>query len=200
MLFAACAQKLPELTQMQVQQDREHLQNELKKYFSPQIKEYSHLIEGTIIGGKKAFLIGAVAANPADRGLEVALMSLEGLVLFSAGHKNGQTIVDRALPPFDNDAFADNMIEDSLLSYFLPKGSPHESGRLSNGDFVLRYRTEDSKVVQYCVRVDKTLEIVLYSEKKLLLKTIIKANTKNRPDEIKITSKTGYSLLLRTLQ
>ncbi|MDP1992798.1 MAG: hypothetical protein Q8K00_17440, partial [Syntrophales bacterium] len=58
-----------------------------------------------------------VVADPRTRRLQMALMTIEGFVLFAA--ESGETlVVNRAVPPFDSPGFSKPMEEDIRLAFF----------------------------------------------------------------------------------
>ncbi len=78
-----------------------------------------HALETVLPDGKKETAIGIVVADPRTRRLQMALMTLEGFVLFAA--ESGETlVVNRAVPPFDSPGFSKRMEEDIRLAFFLP--------------------------------------------------------------------------------
>ncbi|MDP1992450.1 MAG: hypothetical protein Q8K00_15695, partial [Syntrophales bacterium] len=64
-----------------------------------------HALEMGLPNGKRETAIGIVVADPRTRRLQMALMTIEGFVLFAA--ESGETlVVNRAVPPFDSPGFS----------------------------------------------------------------------------------------------
>jgi len=102
-----------------------------------------HSIENRMFGETQSIIIGVILADPSSRVISCAIMSTEGMVLFEAESGEGKLKVNRALPPFDDEGFAKNVIKDIKLIFFAPEGKLQVKGILSDGATVCRYREEN---------------------------------------------------------
>ncbi len=107
-----------------------------------------HTIDAKVPGGEIQHLAGVAVISSDAGSIECALMTLEGLVLFS-GRDNGAGIltVDRAVAPFDRQGFAEGLMADLRLLFFQPQSPPLQTGILSNGAWVKRFQSKDHQYV-----------------------------------------------------
>ncbi|MGD9330237.1 MAG: hypothetical protein PVJ53_02940 [Desulfobacterales bacterium] len=101
-----------------------------------------HSIKTDLPGGRRGVMIGVVALAPGDRTVACALLSIEGLRLFEA-QDDGTLTVRRALPPFDQPALAEGMMQDIRMLFFPPANPPLVSGRMASGNPGCRYALTD---------------------------------------------------------
>ena len=81
--------------------------------------QFVHLIEFSMTGGNHGTAMGVTVTS--GNGIESALMTVEGFVLFAAGFTDTLT-VHRAVPPFDKPGFADGMMRDIRTIFLQPQG------------------------------------------------------------------------------
>ncbi len=97
-----------------------------------------HTIEATVPGGRKNSLTGVSVISSRDRYIHWALMTVEGFVLFS-GRYDGTLTVDRAVGPFNRPGFAQGLMADLMLLFFMPEAPLSSTGFSEAGDLVCRY-------------------------------------------------------------
>jgi hypothetical protein len=106
-----------------------------------------HAIQVQLPGGGQSVLLGVSASTPSEDRLESVLLSPEGIVLIEASVQAHEIKVVRALPPFDQDAFAQGLFSDVRFLFSPPTGDPTRVGRTADGEIICRYqqggRTED---------------------------------------------------------
>ena len=168
-----------------------------------------HAIEATLPGGKKGFLMGLTVISSSNRTARVVIMTLEGFVLFDAFY-DSQITVNRALAPFDSNAFANGLIEDINLIFFKPSGSITTSGFLKSGAAVCRYQKPDGRVVDIISRGAPNWEIRQYRPDNRLAQTVkmVSAKKTNLADhrgisdkiELKAHGSPGYTLVMELVE
>jgi hypothetical protein len=161
-----------------------------------------HALDTVLPDGKKETAIGIVVADPRTRKLQMALMTLEGLVLFAA--ESGETLtVNRAVPPFDSPSFSRRMEEDIRLAFFMPAEKPLAWGRGEGGEMVCRFGRPDGGFVDVCTAVSG-VEILLYEEGGRLRKRVAipSFNRDGLAERIEIRSAAwpSYTLHLRLIE
>lgn len=114
-----------------------------------------HTIDAKVPGGEIQHLVGVAVISSDAESIEWALMTLEGLVLFS-GRDNGAGIltVNRAVAPFDRQGFAEGLMADLRLLFFQPQSPPRQTGILSNGAWVKRFQSKDHDTIDLIVEKD----------------------------------------------
>jgi hypothetical protein len=168
-----------------------------------------HSIEATLPVGKKGFLMGLTVISSSNRTARVVIMTLEGFVLFDAFY-DSQITVNRALAPFDSNAFANGLIEDINLIFFKPSGSITTSGFLKSGAAVCRYQKPDGRVVDIISRGAPNWEIRQYRPDNRLAQTVkmVSAKKTNLADhrgisdkiELKAHGSPGYTLVMELVE
>jgi len=102
----------------------------------------THTIFATLPFGQNSELLGVTATSP--EGLHAVLLSPEGLTLFDGvqrrqGAAGPPLVVKRAVPPFDQPAFAASLMADVGSAFLAPPGAPLAVGRYASGDSVCRW-------------------------------------------------------------
>lgn len=143
--------------------------------------QFLHAIEAETPGGGKVFLMGAMVLTAQPPQLECALMTPEGFVLFNAVYTDKLT-VNRAVPPFDDPAFANGMISDIRLVFFPPDSATDSVGTLESGLPVCRHTLENGQTVDTIIRPDHTWEIRQYDSGADPARTILISDTIMEPD------------------
>ena len=162
-----------------------------------------HALETVLPDGKKETAIGIVVADPMTRRFQMALMTLEGFVLFAA--ESGETlVVNRAVPPFDSPGFSKRMEEDIRLAFFLPAKEPLAWGRGEGGETVCRFGRPDGGFVDVSTAGNGSVEIRLYEEGGGLRKRVAipSFNRDGLAERIEIRSEAwpSYTLHLRLIE
>jgi hypothetical protein len=120
-----------------------------------------HALDTVQPGGNRGTAIGILVADPRTRRFQTVLMTLEGLVLFTA--ESGETlVVSRAVPPFDSTEFAKSLAEDIHLAFFSPGDDPLAWGREEGGALVCRFGRPDGGFVDVSAAEGGVTEIRLY--------------------------------------
>ena len=123
--------------------------------------QFLHSIETTMPGGHRGFVMGLTIILASDKSARIVIMTLEGLVIFDAKH-DGRISIQRAIPPFDSEDFAEGLVKDINLIFFKPAGPLIEFGFIKNGSSVCRYQNPDEQIVDIIVDLDQTWEIRQY--------------------------------------
>ena len=164
-----------------------------------------HAIEAELPGNHTGFLMGLTRFSSQERSARCVIMTLEGFVLFDARY-DGQIKIERAVAPFDNEAFAQGVMADIRLIFFKPLADKTTTGTLADGAPVCRHRLADGKVIDVVQGESNLWEMRLYSSNHRL-KRIVKSRLKERPstedpsgiaDKIELTAQgtPGYKLVL----
>ncbi len=161
-----------------------------------------HTLETAMPNGVKGSAIGVLVADPRTAGIRMALMTIEGFVLFDA--EAGETLtVHRAVPPFDKPAFAAALAEDIRLAFFPPGEAPVDWGEGEAGALACRFERTDGRLVEVLTFQDGAISIRLYGAGQELLKRVNMARPE-RPglaDTLEIRgSWPPYTLRLRLLE
>lgn len=172
---------------------------------SPFLKEpyrFVHAIEVRLAGDTRGALIGVTVVDPATRFVSCAIITAEGIVLFEA--ESGTALeVNRALPPFDSNNFAQNMIDDIKLIFFTPVGNIRTKGTFSDGAAVCRWREKSGDWIDVIARQQEGIEINKYSaygspERRIKLNR----NAENVYQSIELKAKEtfNYSLVMTLIE
>lgn len=167
-LAAACA-RLPEI---HIPTGFEPLPSHvLCRSFFPQGRwQMHHAIEAKVPGGGKTVLTGVTVLSSRDRTFDSALMTVEGFVLFR-GRYDGTFTVDRAVSPFDRPGFAEGLMDDLRLLFFVPQGTLCRSGQMKPEERVCRYCRTDA-TTDIVVRSGPTRQIRQYDSHRRLKRSI----------------------------
>jgi len=163
-----------------------------------------HSIEATLPGGKKGYLMGLTIISSSNRTARCVIMTLEGFVVFNALYDK-QITIERAIAPFDSEAFASGLIADINLIFFKPDGSILTSGFLKSGAAVCRYQKPDGRMVDIINQGEHNWEIRQYLPDNRLARTV--SMSAKEPDladrkgisdkiELKAHGSPGYALVM----
>jgi hypothetical protein len=122
--------------------------------------QVTHTIEGTFPGGRRIAMIGVSRVHGHGRGFRSVLLTPEGMVLFDATRTSQETLVYRALPPFDSQEFASALLTDVELMLFPPGGAFLESGATRDGRRVCRWGIRGGGKVEVTVNSDGWEEVM----------------------------------------
>ncbi len=173
---------------------------------SPFLKQKSHFVHAIEIrmgGQTQSAIIGVTVADPVSRSIDCAMMTAEGLVLFEARSGPDKLMVSRALPPFDSENFAKNIIEDTQLIFFAPEGEIHNEGYFADGSIVCRYLEENGDWIDIIKNTSADIEIRRYSSSGALKRQILFNKTaKNIYQQIELRAYEtfDYSLLMTLIE
>jgi hypothetical protein len=173
---------------------------------SPFLKEkyrLVHAIETRMAGNTRSAIIGVTLADPSTRSISCAIITAEGMALFEAESGPRGIKVNRALPPFDSENFAKNMIEDIKLIFFAPDGKFQNRGYLPDGTTVCRYLEDNGDWIDVIENKSAGTEIKRYSSSGVLKRHINfnrKAKTVYRSIELQAYETFDYSLLMTLIE
>ena len=162
-----------------------------------------HALDTVLPDGKKGTAIGILVADPRTGRFQTALITLEGLVLFSA--ESGEAlVVNRAVPPFDSSEFARSLAEDIRLAFFSPGEEPLAWGREEGGSLVCRFGRPDGGFVDVSTADGGVIEICLYGAGQDVRK-MVKIPSLEKPGlaeilEIRSQGRRSYTLRLRLIE
>lgn len=159
-LLAACTARLPEIL-MPAASDAIPAHLSCRELFPQGRWQMHHAIEATVPGGGKTLVTGVTVLSSQNRSINFALMSVEGLVLFS-GCYDGAITIDRAISPFDRPGFAKGLMDDLMLLFFAPRAPLCMTGKGDQHHRVCRYCLPD-RTIDIIVAVDQTWQIRQYT-------------------------------------
>lgn len=201
--LTACA-RLPEI-QMPTASDSVPSHLACRALFPQGRWQMHHAIEATVPGGGKTLVTGVTVISSRDRTIDFALMSVEGFVILS-GRFDGDLTVDRAISPFDRPGFAQGLIDDLMLLFFVPRGPLCMTGQVARQHRICRYCLPE-QTTDIIVTTDPMWQIRQYSARKRLSRSIDAGdpmNIANAPFAQRITLKNhgllGYRLVLNLLE
>jgi hypothetical protein len=203
-LLSACS-RLPEIVQDPVRPPESS--DRLCRSLFPQGEwQLQHTIEATLKGRKMGRMMGAMVVDARRRTIRCALMTIEGLVLFSARY-DGRLTVERAVAPFDRPGFAQGVLDDLMLIFLAPEGQGR-FGRTADGQVICRYPGPQDVVTDIIVQDPGRRRIQRYDSRGRLLRSVSVDNgapySGGPPMARKITleSRSGdnYRLALRLIE
>jgi len=164
-----------------------------------------HTIQAELPGNQTGFLMGVTRLSSQKRSFQCVIMTLEGFVVFDALY-DGTIRVDRAVAPFDNEAFARGVMVDIQLIFFKPSANEITMGTLSDGTVVCRHCLDDGSVIDVSQPERHQWETRLYGPNHRLKRVITLINNENPnrdsltgiTDKIELTARgtPGYKLVL----
>lgn len=114
-------------------------------------------------GGRGTTAIGVMVLKSGT--VSTALMGVEGLALFEAVQEPGkEPLVTRALPPFDNPAFAAGLLADVTDILLPPAGDLLLVGRLEGGETICRYGSKNGRESDVIVAADGSRSLEVYRD------------------------------------
>jgi hypothetical protein len=162
-----------------------------------------HAIETRMTGNTQSAIIGVTVADPSTRFVSCAIITAEGMVLFEAESGQDGIKVNRALPPFDSEIFAKNMIEDIKLFFFTPEGKIRSRGSLPDGSTACRYLEENGDWIDVIENKSTGAEVKRYSSSDSLKRHVrFYKKTKNVYQRIELQAHEAfdYSLLMALIE
>lgn len=168
-----------------------------------------HSLEVTLPGEHFTHVIGIINLYPVKRGLEIVVMSIEGLVLFNADYINEEIRVLKRSGPFESNDFVEGLLHDVRLIFLYPDDSLIQKGMTGNGDLTCRFQTEDRGWLDVVIKPDENWEIRQYDAEKEPVVTVLSRNdkehqTKNQAvPEIMVLESNGmlrYKITMRLLE
>jgi hypothetical protein len=134
---------------------------------------FVHAIEARMPGDVRSSVIGITLVDPTRRSISCAIITAEGMVLWEAESSAAETIIHRALPPFDSARASQNMLEDIKLVFLPPQGQLYQKGYLSDESKACRYREESGDWVDVKDNISGNVEIGLYSSSGALKRQVL---------------------------
>ncbi len=123
--------------------------------------QYVHAIRFQLASGGGGSAIGVVVLTSQD--IRCALTTVEGLTLFEARTQgSGPVEVIRALPPFDREHFAENLLKD-IRTLFVPPLGLVRQGQLADKARVCRYETADGETADLMETKDGCWRLQTYN-------------------------------------
>lgn len=170
--------------------------------------QFIHSIEANLASGGSSSVIGVTNVYPERKVAHSVIMTLEGFVLFDATYDQ-EIHVDRKVPPFESEAFAEGLMKDITLIFFSPSGKLNGSSMSESGSITCRYETGNEMVEDVRVHLNNSWDIHQYIDKRL--KRSVSTGSDRRsgmkndpfiPLELELTAygKYGYSLHLRLIE
>ena len=145
--------------------------------------QFVHSIETTLPAGQKGLVMGVTVISSRDKTVQCAIMTIEGIVVFDARYDQ-RLVIQRALPPFDSEGFAEGLIRDIQLIFFMPEGLLVETGNDKDGASICRYQKPDGRIVDLVIHGDSSWQIRQYSRQLRLIRTVTAFfNKKNSAEE-----------------
>lgn len=162
LLFSSCA-RLPEIV-VDASSPQQSIATMACLDLFPEGKwQLVHNIQTITPDGRKGHLVGVIVLTSHTRKFTCVLMTIEGFVLFDAEFDK-EVHINRGVPPFNSEAFAQGIVEDIQLLFLRPLGTLTASGKLSDGSRICRYGMPDGGIVDAIVHENGDWEINRYTE------------------------------------
>lgn len=147
---------------------------------------FVHAIEAALSGGGMGTVIGVTVFDPASETIHSTIMTIEGFVIFDARYEK-EVRVHRAVPPFDGEYFAANMMGDIRLMFLAPHEQVSRAGRLEDGSSICRY-VREGRILDVIVHQDDSWEIETYANRQERLRKIRAFTVRNSiPETLELT-------------
>lgn len=162
-----------------------------------------HAIESRMPANRRSSVIGITLVEPLSRSVSCAIMTPEGMVLFEARETDGKLKIKRALPPFDSETLAQNMMEDIKLTFLPPQGEIQHRGSLSDGSTVCRYLEENGDRIDLIESKPNDIQLKRYSSSGVLKRHVrFTHKRKNIYQRVELRAKEiyDYSLVMNLIE
>jgi len=167
--------------------------------------QFVHSITFTMANGQGATVLGVTVIDAQN--IQTGLMGVEGFVLFEATLDSKKNIeVKKALPPFDNSAFALGLMRDVQAIFLLPSEANPVTEQLGNGEMLCRYSAENAKISDLILELGGGSRLNLYDGSLERVKSITASNyktidTTQIPGNIQLTAHgvRGYVLDMKLI-
>jgi hypothetical protein len=169
-LLSACAHR-PDLLPAS-KQAAEKIQTECEAIFPQEDRQLLHRIQARLPNNDKETLLGLTQIHPKTHNLHCVLMTIEGLVLFEADYDDTLSI-QRAVPPFDQEGFAEGLLADIGLIFFKPAAAQMTAGTTALGEKICRYELSDDQLEEIILLPQNKREIRLYTHKRKLYRRVV---------------------------
>jgi hypothetical protein len=176
------------------------VQQSCEQHFVQGDWQFVHAITFEMADGHGATVIGVTVLD--GEKVKTSLMGVEGFVLFGAEQdKEKKMQVSRALPPFDNLAFAAGLMRDVESIFLLPSGGSPVTGQLADGENVCRYIGEKGRITDVILGEDGSRSINVYDaegkrSRAIIIENITFVGTRMIAETLQLTAFAlrGYTL------
>ncbi len=168
--------------------------------------QFVHSIEASFPGGGENLLMGATVVDASLRTIDCVLMTVEGFVLFRA-HMGKVIRVERAVPPFDREGFANGLLEDIRLMFLEPGADVAQTGKIAGDDSsgdkpVCRYTAAAGAITDVMPGSDSRWKLRRYSPQGHLTRTVVAEDRRGQegfPGRLRLTAHgvAGYTLVMK---
>lgn len=162
-----------------------------------------HSIRAILPNNETVIAIGVTVADPYARSVDAVLMTVEGFVLFDVSYKNNSFIINRSVPQFGGNNFAESLINDINIIYFPPDFKMKESGKLKE-NYVTRYYCRDNSVTDIFLLKNGKSKIIKYDSENDKSRTvnISSLNSEGIPGKIELIAHGffGYTLNMELIE
>jgi len=121
-----------------------------------------HSIRTVLPNGEQQTAMAVIRVYPDTPLIRCVMMSIEGIVLFE-GRDDGDITVSRAIPPFDEENFAETLFSDIRLAFCPPAGDAEKIGLMPDRTSGCRYQTKDDGFVEVALKAGGKWTIRRYS-------------------------------------
>ena len=133
--------------------------------------EFVHTIEFSMADGSGSTVLGVTRL--AGQEIACALMTVEGFTLFEAVYgERGGLELRRAVPPFDNPAFAAGLMEDVRTIFRAPSPAKVQFGRVAGTVPTCRYTGADGRITDIQPTTEGCWQIRAYGADQALSRAI----------------------------
>jgi len=146
--------------------DPDHILEKCHSVFPDGDRRFVHSIEATLPGGDNAFMLGVTQISPQNRTIWAVIMTFEGMVLFDAFY-DGKMVINRAIPPFDSESFAQGLMEDIRLIFFQPEETAIEIGLSGAGESTCRYHSLENLITDVAFGQNNSVTLNIYHRYRL---------------------------------
>lgn len=140
--------------------------------FTRRALQFVHSLQFSLPGSSNASVIGITNVFPRSRSLEIIMMTVEGLVLFHARHREDHTEVLKSIDVFKSDAFSRGLIGDIQLIFLEPDGSFIKSGVTEDRTTVCRFQDEKGEITDIYPDLNNGWEIRHFNARQQPTRTV----------------------------
>jgi len=133
--------------------------------------EFVHTIDFSMADGSGTTVLGVTSL--AGEEIACALMTVEGFTLFEAVYRRKEGLeVRRAVPPFDNPAFAAGLMADVRTIFYAPFPAKVQYGRAAGQSPTCRYAGVDGRITDILPARDGCWQIRTYGADQGLIRSV----------------------------
>ena len=123
-----------------------------------------HSIRTVLPNGEQQTAMAVIQVCPDTPLIRCVMMSIEGIVLFE-GRYDGDITVNRAIPPFDEEKFAETLFSDIRLAFCPPEAHAEKIGLLESRTPGCRYQIKDGGFVEVALKAESSWTLRRYSSR-----------------------------------